>query len=126
MIPKRIHFVFGLREGLRRQAVVPDYYLAVASARRSTRLRGDDARRVRAQGLLVGRHQADGDDGACRVPMSIFGKPIKNHAHSADVLRLQAMQKYGGIYLDSDTIVKPFDPLLSHSFVMGVEKFEAT
>jgi hypothetical protein len=59
------------------------------------------------------------------VPVEIFGKPIKNYAHSADIIRLQALIEYGGVYLDSDTIcVQPFDPLLHHSFVMGIEQFE--
>lgn len=128
MIPKRIHFVFGLREDFGGKPWSLIHYLAVASAKEIN---------PSYEVMMHAKYEPKGNfwwDAikpmvtmvpVDEVPMSIFGKPIKNHAHSADVLRLQALQKHGGIYLDSDTIcVKPFDPLLSHNFVMGVEKFE--
>lgn len=38
------------------------------------------------------------------------------------LISLQALYKFGGIYLDLDTIcVKPFTELLTHHFVMGQE-----
>lgn len=128
MIPKRIHFIFGLREDFGGKPWSLIHYLAVASAKE---INPDYEVMMHAKYEPKGNFWWDAIKPMVtmvpveEVPMSIFGKPIKNHAHSADVLRLQAMQKYGGIYLDSDTIcVKPFDPLLSHNFVMGVEKFE--
>lgn len=53
---------------------------------------------------------------------SIFGNPISNPAHMADVIRLEALMKEGGIYLDLDVVcINPFDPLLNNEFVMGRE-----
>ena len=34
---------------------------------------------------------------------TIFGNSVTNFAHKADVIRLEVLLKYGGIYLDSDT-----------------------
>jgi hypothetical protein len=57
------------------------------------------------------------------APQEIFGNPLCHVAHQADVVRLRMLQEKGGIYLDLDTIcVKPFHPLLHHSFVIGEEK----
>lgn len=53
-------------------------------------------------------------------PTEIFGKSIYQTAHKSDVLRLQILIEYGGIYVDTDTIfVKPFTSLLNNKFVLG-------
>lgn len=53
-------------------------------------------------------------------PTEIFNKPIIQQAHKSDVIRLQVLLEYGGIYVDTDTIfVKSFKPLLNNKFVMG-------
>jgi hypothetical protein len=36
---------------------------------------------------------------------SIFGRPVEHHAHKADVIRLEVLRDWGGIYLDMDTFV---------------------
>ncbi len=55
-----------------------------------------------------------------KAPTEIFGKPITQPAHKSDVIRLQVLIEYGGIYADTDVIVmKPFTDLLDNSFVMG-------
>ncbi len=52
----------------------------------------------------------------------IFGNPITHPAHEADVIRLEVLLKYGGIYLDIDVLVhKSFDDLLNYPTVMGLE-----
>ncbi|MCP3670944.1 MAG: hypothetical protein GY814_11030, partial [Gammaproteobacteria bacterium] len=52
----------------------------------------------------------------------IFGNPIENPAHMADVIRLQMLDELGGIYLDLDVVcLNSFAPLYQHSFVMGME-----
>jgi hypothetical protein len=54
---------------------------------------------------------------------SIFGNPLAHRAHRADVMRLQYLQKNGGIYLDVDTLcVKPLWPLLRNRCVMAKEE----
>ena len=53
-------------------------------------------------------------------PQEVFGHPLTHVAHKADVIRLQQLQAYGGIYLDLDVIcLNPFTPLLRHEMVMG-------
>lgn len=55
-----------------------------------------------------------------KAPTEIFGKPITQPAHKSDVIRLQVLIEYGGIYADTDVIVmKPFTDLLDNNFVMG-------
>jgi len=38
-------------------------------------------------------------------PETIFGRPVGNYAHAADVIRMYAMQHTGGIYLDIDVFM---------------------
>jgi len=53
---------------------------------------------------------------------AVHGHPITYPAHMADVIRLEVLLRFGGIYLDLDIIsLRPFDPLLQHPFVMGME-----
>ncbi|XP_064635469.1 uncharacterized protein LOC135492763 [Lineus longissimus] len=55
-------------------------------------------------------------------PTEIFGKPIKVAEHKSDIVRLEAVMNYGGIYTDLDVIVlKSFDPLLKYNTTMGYE-----
>ena len=55
-------------------------------------------------------------------PTEIYGNDILHYAHQADVTRLQKLIKYGGIYLDIDTIcLKSFKDLLNNKFVMGIQ-----
>ena len=37
--------------------------------------------------------------------LQVFGKPVTHYAHKADVIRMQAIIKYGGIYTDSDFVM---------------------
>ena len=49
-----------------------------------------------------------------RVVEHIFNKTVDNHSHRSDVIRLEAMMQYGGIYLDIDILVlRSFDPLMN-------------
>lgn len=36
---------------------------------------------------------------------SIYGNEVVHFAHKADVLRLEALRDYGGVYLDTDVLV---------------------
>ncbi len=60
-----------------------------------------------------------------KPPTSIFGHDINVIEHQSDVARLEAILKYGGIYLDLDVIVlKSFDPLLGHNCTFGAESLD--
>lgn len=51
----------------------------------------------------------------------------KKWAFAADYVRLYALNKYGGIYLDSDVrVFKRFDDFLSYGFFSGIEYFKPT
>lgn len=61
-----------------------------------------------------------------RAPREIFGRPIKDVAHRADVVRLEKLIEYGGIYLDCDVLVhRNFDDLLDNSFVISQQDVNA-
>ncbi|XP_041366955.1 uncharacterized protein LOC121381677 [Gigantopelta aegis] len=52
----------------------------------------------------------------------IYGRAVKVSEHHKDIVRLEAVLEYGGIYLDLDAmVVKPLDPLLNYEVVMGYE-----
>jgi hypothetical protein len=58
-----------------------------------------------------------------RLVRRIFKQPVDLAAHRADIIRLEALIKYGGIFLDADVLVfRSFDPLLNQTdIVMGYE-----
>ncbi len=124
MIPKIVHFVFGLSPDFGCRPFSLIHYTAIKAAR--DRIRPDriciyyqyepsgywwnSALSLGVQTLKV------------KAPTSVFGNPIRHYAHAADVLRMGILLEQGGIYLDSDFIaVRDFDDLLHHEFVMGIE-----
>jgi SAM-dependent methyltransferase len=55
-----------------------------------------------------------------KAPRKVFGRPLLHPAHRADVVRLDKLLEHGGIYLDADVFVhRNFDDLLPHRVVMG-------
>jgi hypothetical protein len=118
MIPNLIHFCFGF-------APRPTFgfleYLAVRSA-----LEINQPQRI----YLHYRHESCGPWWELtkklvvlrqvEPPTQIFGRPLWHYAHQCDVLRLSVLRRYGGIYLDIDTLcVRPFADLLGNACVMG-------
>ncbi len=56
------------------------------------------------------------------APREVHGRPLMHVAHRADVVRLQKLAAFGGIYLDADVLVqRSFDDLLRESTVLGQE-----
>lgn len=58
------------------------------------------------------------------LPQSVFGRELRHYAHRADVVRLEVLLAYGGIYLDLDVVaLRSFDDLLhgGHEAIMGGE-----
>ena len=54
-----------------------------------------------------------------RAVERIFNRTVDNHSHRSDVIRLEAMMEYGGIYLDIDVLVlRSFGPLMNLSDVV--------
>lgn len=123
MIPKILHFCFGLSPDFGGKPWSLIHHVCVRSA--VERIRPDRAIlhcqyeptgpwwRLTREYLAVNRIEA---------PTEVFGRPLMHVAHRADVLRLRALLDQGGIYLDADVFVhRDFDDLLGHSAVMGLE-----
>lgn len=117
-IPNIIHFCFGLAPDARFGILE---YLAVRSA---VEVNQPD------QVLFHYQHEPSGpwwelarpllSLNRVEAPTEVFGKPVSHYAHQADVVRMQALLKWGGIYLDIDTLcLRPFTGLRVHPFVMG-------
>jgi len=123
MIPNIIHFVFGLCDDFGGRPFSLIHYLAVKSAHECNRPEaiyfhyayepsGEWWDRAKPFLTLV---QLD-------PPRNIFGNPLLHYAHISDVVRLEALLKYGGIYLDIDVLcLKSFAPLRRFEAVMGIE-----
>ncbi|KAJ3316848.1 hypothetical protein HDU76_001513 [Blyttiomyces sp. JEL0837] len=124
-IPKIVHFVFGLQADFGGQPFMFVNYMAIKMARDSI------------QPQIIYFHYHFEPTGRWwelakplvrlrkiyKVPRQIFGNKVVKYAHKADVVRLQILMEYGGIYLDSDVFVyRNLDPLLHHDFVIGKEE----
>ncbi|XP_074652874.1 uncharacterized protein LOC141907196 [Tubulanus polymorphus] len=56
------------------------------------------------------------------APRKIFGHVVRVPEHKTDIVRLEAVMKYGGIYTDLDVVIlKSFDPLRKYNTTMGLE-----
>jgi hypothetical protein len=123
MIPNIIHFIFGLTEDFGGRPFCLIHYLAVRSAYETNHPdkiyfhhchepSGEWWEKAKPYVELV----------RVTPPTEIFGNPLLHYAHVADVLRLEALLKYGGIYLDIDVLcLKSFAPLRRFETVMGDE-----
>lgn len=120
-IPKIVHFVYGLRDPEPTLDLI--HYTAIKAAHDVLKPEkimfhyhylpvGDNFERARH--MLTLR----------QVPMvtTVFKRPVSHYAHRADVVRLQVLEEFGGIYLDLDLIsLKSVDHLLGKEFVMAQE-----
>ncbi|CAG2177578.1 unnamed protein product [Oppiella nova] len=53
-------------------------------------------------------------------PVTIFGKKLSSVYHMADIVRIQVMITFGGIFIDNDVyVVKSLDPFLRFEFTIG-------
>jgi Glycosyltransferase sugar-binding region containing DXD motif len=123
MIPNIFHFIFITEEGVGAKRLSLSHYLAVKSAvvvnkpetayfHFNTEPVGEWWQEIKK---LITPHQIT-------APDNFAGRQLYHVAHKSDVIRLQTLNQYGGIYLDLDTIsVKPLTSLLSHRFVLGKE-----
>lgn len=122
-IPKVVHYIYLSKGGSKLKPWSLVHHVCVASA----------ARRINPDRIIV--HCDQEPEGPwwkltrdlveirlVTAPTSIYGNPLLNPAHKADVLRLGILHEEGGIYLDIDVLVhRDFDDLLDHELVMGAE-----
>jgi GT2 family glycosyltransferase len=53
---------------------------------------------------------------------SVFGNPVDHYAHKADIIRLEVLLEYGGIYLDADVVtLRPFGDVMDSECTLGQE-----
>ena len=123
MIPKILHFVYGLAEDFGGKPFTFFHWAAIRSA-----MRANPGWRV----MFWYAHLPDTPYFAdlademelmqIDAPDEIFGRPLFHVAHKADVVRLQVLIEHGGVYMDVDTLtVRSFDDLIDNRFVMGIE-----
>lgn len=123
MIPNIVHFVYGLKSDFGGKNFSFVHFLAVVTAWKVNRPEtiyfhyvyepsGEWWEKARPY-LTLNR---------IPPPTEIFGRPLEHFAHKADVVRLEMLMRYGGIYLDMDVVcINSFRPLLQETFVMGRE-----
>ena len=138
-IPLLVHYVYGLRSSSQVTFELDDFIsvksaIDVLGARRvlfwTLHLpQGDwweamlDLGRQRARALHL---PVDSVIEVHRVQdrPSVFGRAVESSAHKADVLRLEAVLTYGGVYMDIDLVaLKPMDALIAegHPCILGQE-----
>jgi hypothetical protein len=121
MIPKILHFCYGLTPDFGGQPFGLVHYACIRSA--VERIKPDQA-------FLYCEFEPKGpwwdltkdivQVVKIEAPREVFGNPLLHPAHRADVVRLQKLLECGGIYLDCDVFVhRSFDDLLAHSAVLG-------
>jgi hypothetical protein len=128
MIPKVLHYIFGMasRTGGKPWSLV--HYVCLRSA--IERIRPTDV-------FFYCEDEPTGPwwELTCglvsveriKAPREIFGNPLLHDAHRADVVRLENLLRKGGIYLDVDVFVHgAFDSLLGHATVLGKQVVDET
>ena len=124
MIPNIVHFIF-FNEPPSRRPFALYHFLAVESALQ--KLQPSSLRfytKNAPYGPLWERLDGRIEVVIVQPPTQIFGRPLRHYAHQTDVMRLDTLIEYGGIYLDLDTMVRrSFMPLLRHQAVMGLQKY---
>ena len=128
MIPKRIHFIYGLSENFADIPFAYVHYLAI----RSAKVVNPDCEVVihyyyapQNEWWERSKQFATFVKFASPPPDTIHEKVVQHNAHKADLLRVEILLAEGGIYLDIDTLcIKPFAPLMDKPYVMGVEIWE--
>lgn len=127
MIPKIIHYLFGLDSIFCNKSFDYFHYLNILSARKTNpEYTINLYYYYRPNNTWFDKLETDSICNLIKLDSLdavINRDKIVYTEHLSDILRLILINKYGGIYLDIDTIcIKTFDSLLHHKFVMGIEK----
>lgn len=123
MIPNIIHFIYGLDPSFGGKPFMLFHYLAIKSAyeiNKPDKMYFVCAYEPASEWFEKARPYVE----LVKVtpPAQIFGNELNHYAHKSDIIRLERLLEFGGIYLDLDTIsVRPLTELLSNDFVMSEE-----
>ena len=121
MIPKKFHFIFGLKK--QEQPFHLVHYICLLSC---IKLNNPDEIHLYYQYEPYGEYW-EAIKGKIRLhevkPFNRLNGYDLNYAHKSDFLRLEILNKFGGVYADIDTIfVQPIpDEFYQADFVMGRE-----
>ena len=121
MIPRTLHYCFGMAPDFGRRPWSLTHYVCLRSAVEHIRP---------AEVLFHCEYEPAGPwwdltrplvrVEHIQAPREIFGNPLLHTAHRADVIRLDVLLRHGGIYLDADVFVhRSFDGLLRYATVLG-------
>lgn len=127
-IPNVIHFIFGLEKNYGNKPFSIFHFIAIKSAFKINKPKKIYLYyKYESTGIWWERVKEFVELVKVSVPRQIFGNKLYDYAHKADVLRLMILFKYGGIYLDIDTIcIKPFTSLLKYQCILGKENLMGT
>lgn len=122
-IPNEYHFIFGLSADFGEKPFSLIHYLAVLSCYKVNRpSKMTFHYEYEPKGIWWERAKPYLCLAQVDTPVSIYGRPLKHYAHRADVLRLQILIDFGGIYLDLDVLcLRPFADLRHFAVVLGKE-----
>ena len=118
-IPKIVHFVVGQEQDKQNSSFTFFNYLVFLAARRHirpTKLFVHYYREPNTFWWNQTKHDTEIDPTLLKVRLvdKVFNRSVDHPAHRADVIRLEVMLQYGGIYLDTDTVcIRSFNPLLN-------------
>jgi hypothetical protein len=122
MIPKIVHFIFGLNSDFGHRPFSLIHNIAIKSAHDV--IKPDKIFLYYKYKPCNNKYWDDITHLVELVeiepPDEIFGNPIEHFAHKTCVTRLKKLIEFGGIYLDCDTLcINSFDNLLNNKFVMA-------
>jgi hypothetical protein len=124
MIPKIIHFIFGLSEDPSKREFSFYHFLAIKTAAKVN----EDYKIIvhfcfEPKSYWWSEVKKFVELNNVTTKKEIFNNQLSHYAHRSDVLRLEILKQYGGVYLDIDVIsINSFDQLLKYEFVMGREE----
>jgi len=125
MIPNIVHFNYGLME--QKEDFLFVYYIAVLSCKII-----NNPEKIyfhyhfEPKGQWWNKTKEIIDPIKIDIPLNIGKKQLIKVAHKSDVARMQILKKYGGIYLDIDTIcIRSYKDLLHNKFFITNEITES-
>jgi len=129
-VPRRLHLIFGLAADFGGKPFGLVHHLVIKAAVHALRPAGGRAVFYHAhepQGLWWEASRRLLELRKVQAPTTIFGRHLRRFAHQADVLRLELLQQWGGVYMDMDILViSPLDALHRYELSMAHEGVEGT
>lgn len=121
--PKVVHFIFGLSPTFGGRPFNIMHTVAVRSV--AERFRPDEIMfhyQYEPQNEFYNQIKSLLTPRPLVAPDCYGSRPVTHFAHKSDIVRLEALRDFGGVYLDLDTItMASLDPILNYSFTIGIQ-----